>query len=89
MVIPTTQLIDKALPSEVFQIHYEAYNGETLISDLKHKETIKDYLKFSTVLFDDINIVTFIDPESLQNAQNTLFKKLLISILIIITFPPF
>ena len=85
MAIPTAQLIDKALPSEESQIHYEAYNGETLISDLKHKETIKDYLKFSTVLFDDIKIVTFIDPTSLQNAQNTLFKKLLISILIIIT----
>lgn len=85
ILVPTKDLIENVIKSQTPISHYEIYNGEKLISDREPDKVSHDFIQFSTVLFDNIKIVTFIDPSSHQNAQNALFNKLLLSIIIIIT----
>ena len=85
MLIPTTELITKSMNNKSNDSLYKIYKGKIEISPQSTKELPKDLLKASTILFDDISIVTFLDPLSLEKAQNSLFGKLFVSILVIIT----
>jgi len=85
MLIPTTELITKSMNNKSNDSLYKIYKGKIEIYPQSTKELPKDLLKASTILFDDISIVTFLDPLSLEKAQNSLFGKLFVSILVIIT----
>jgi len=85
ILIPTKTLIESSMNNENKSYHYEIYNGDKLISTDPIPHEGNDLIEYKTVLFDDVSIISFLDPSSLQDAQNNLYSKLLISIFFIIT----
>ena len=85
VLIPTAHLIHTALNNKDTPLYYEIYNGSRKIEASAPEEKIKDYQEFTTPLFDGIKIKTYLDPGVQNKAQNSLFRKLLLSIFIIIT----
>ena len=82
VLIPTEKLIIEALPKNDSSFMFEIYNGNKIIS--KTIQHHKNALKSSINLFDNVHLITYLDPSKLKTGQNKLFRKLFISIFFIV-----
>ncbi|MCM8539339.1 MAG: ATP-binding protein [Lentisphaeraceae bacterium] len=83
VLIPTEKLIATALPQNDKSFKFEIYNGNKIISS-QVDNSEKTY-NSSINIFDDIHLITFLDPTLLKKSQNDIFKNLFIGIFFIIT----